>query len=169
MAKLLKIIDDKPTWVEDDWRFVTEDQVLTVTDNTKVEQLILPMTTWLDYYKKHSVITGVWLAADELIDVLQPHIMSLNLIVLDFPVLTDGRAFSKARMLRQNYAYKGELRASGVFMLDQLFYMKRCGFNAFVFSEAQMASLTTIDTFIASFDLVYQSAADSFKPLLKRS
>ena len=53
-----------------------------------------------------------------------------NLIALDFPKYTDGRAFSMARQLRA-LGFKGEIRAVGNVLFDQLQLMTRCGFDSF--------------------------------------
>jgi uncharacterized protein (DUF934 family) len=54
-----------------------------------------------------------------------------QVIALNFPAFTDGRHYSSARLLRDRYGYKGEMRAIGDVLRDQLFYMRRCGFDAF--------------------------------------
>ncbi len=53
------------------------------------------------------------------------------LVALEFPKFADGRAFSLAQLLRQRYAFKGELRAIGDVLLDELALMLRCGFDSF--------------------------------------
>lgn len=53
------------------------------------------------------------------------------LIALDFPKFADGRAFSLAQLLRERFRYKGELRAIGEVLLDELALMLRCGFDSF--------------------------------------
>jgi uncharacterized protein (DUF934 family) len=53
------------------------------------------------------------------------------LIALDFPKFADGRAFSLAQLLRERFGYKGELRAIGEVLLDELALMLRCGFDSF--------------------------------------
>ena len=58
-----------------------------------------------------------------------------SLIVLNFPKFGDGRAYSQARVLRERFAFKGELRATGDVLRDQLLFMQRCGFNAFEVPE----------------------------------
>jgi uncharacterized protein (DUF934 family) len=55
----------------------------------------------------------------------------LDLIALAFPKFTDGRAYSHARLLRDRYGFRGELRAVGDVLRDQLLAMARCGFDAF--------------------------------------
>ena len=55
----------------------------------------------------------------------------VDLVAITFPKFGDGRGYSKARLLRERFGYKGELRAVGEVLGDQLFYMHRCGFDAF--------------------------------------
>lgn len=89
----------------------------------------------------------------------------LALVEIYFPVFTDGRCFSYARELRER-GYQGEIRATGHFIRDQLFYLQRCGFNAFQFAddvdlEACLASFT-------DFSESYQAAVDQPQPLFAR-
>nr|WP_297352221.1 DUF934 domain-containing protein [uncultured Caldimonas sp.] len=58
-------------------------------------------------------------------------------IELDFPKFTDGRAFSQAVLLRRRYGFKGEIRATGDVLIDQLLQMQRCGFDSAVLREGQ--------------------------------
>ena len=53
------------------------------------------------------------------------------IIALDFPKFSDGRAFSTARLLREEHGYAGELRAVGNVLADQIPLMRRVGFDAF--------------------------------------
>lgn len=87
------------------------------------------------------------------------------LICLEFPTLRDGRAYSLARVLRQRFAYRGELRATGKVVRDQLAYLARVGFDAF-----ELARGSAPDA-LASFDELsvhYQAASDLPLPLWKR-
>ena len=51
-------------------------------------------------------------------------------MALEFPKFRDGRAFSWARMLRTRFGFKGEVRAVGDFLFDQIAYQRRVGFDA---------------------------------------
>jgi uncharacterized protein (DUF934 family) len=98
---------------------------------------------------------------DELFDYLD----QLQLIVINFPVFTDGRGFSYARNLRDR-GYTGELRATGNFIRDQLTYLSRCGFDAF-----QMADESGLDAALeslADFSEYYQASVDQPLPLFRR-
>ena len=94
---------------------------------------------------------------------LGAEIERLNLIVLQFPKFTDGRAYSQARLLRSRLGYRGELRATGAVFLDQLPFLLRVGFDAFEsdqkgFAEALQRARTL-------FSVVYQPAEDGRAPV----
>ncbi len=81
-----------------------------------------------------------------------------DLIVLNFPRFTDGRAYSQARLLKARYGFKGELRAAGNVLRDQLQFMRRCGIDSFEVGERAIAE-NWLNAF-ADFDLFYQPAGD---------
>ena len=85
-------------------------------------------------------------------------VASFSLIVLSFPKFTDGRAYSQARLLRERYGYKGELRAEGEVLRDQLLFMKRVGFNSFVVGERAIKENWA--KAFGEFDVFYQEAPD---------
>ena len=89
----------------------------------------------------------------------------IDLVVINFPVFTDGRGFSYGRELRER-GYTGELRAAGHFIRDQLTYLTRCGFDAF-----QMTDESQLEEALASlgdFTEYYQAAIDQPQPLFRR-
>jgi uncharacterized protein (DUF934 family) len=75
---------------------------------------------------------GVVLRSDEKPENIADSLDQLAVIALDFPAFGDGRAYSYARLLRDQYGYEGELRAVGDVLLEQLHFMHRVGFNAFL-------------------------------------
>ena len=90
----------------------------------------------------------------------------MPLIALDFPVFTDGRHFSSARLLRERFGYKGEVRAIGDVLRDQLFFMQRCGFDAM----AVRADCDAEDALLglSGFSVVYQTSVEQPQPLFRR-
>ena len=68
-----------------------------------------------------------------------PDLASRPLVALAFAKFADGRAFSYARLLRDRYGFKGELRATGDVLIDEISMMLRCGFTEF-----EIANLPTI-------------------------
>lgn len=61
----------------------------------------------------------------------------IDRIDLRFPKFNDGRAFSQAFLLRRRLGFKGEIRATGDVLIDQLVQMQRTGFSAAVLREDQ--------------------------------
>ena len=109
---------------------------------------------------------GVWLKPDDDPAELAPDLASLGFIAVHFPKFTDGRGYSTAALLRTRYRYTGELRAFGDVGRDQLFYLKRCGFDSFSLAahrdpEAALASLQ-------DFSLSYQATVEEGRPLFRR-
>ena len=89
---------------------------------------------------------------------LAPHLDRLALIALVFPTFRDGRAYSQARILRERYGFRGELRATGDVLRDQFLFLARAGFDAFeVKKDADAAAFAAA---LARFSVVYQPAAD---------
>jgi phosphoadenosine phosphosulfate reductase len=56
---------------------------------------------------------------------------SAALVAVRLAKVTDGRAYSIARRLRDSLGYAGPLRATGDVLLDQLNLLARCGFDEF--------------------------------------
>lgn len=101
---------------------------------------------------------GVWLASNERPGALAGFLDRLALVALDFPVFSDGRAFSSARLLRERYGYKGEVRAIGDVLCEQLPFMLRSGFDTF-----EMKSPRALEEFravVGEVRVVYQPTGD---------
>lgn len=62
-----------------------------------------------------------------------------DVVELNFPAFTDGRAFSQATQLRKRLGYKGDVRATGDVLIDQLVQMQRSGFSSAVLRADQSA------------------------------
>ena len=102
---------------------------------------------------------GVRLAVSDDPALLAPFLDQLHLIELQFPKYTDGRAFSQSQLLRRRYGYKGEIRATGQVLRDQLRLMIRSGFDAMVIDEGDAEAVFDISAH--EFSEFYQSAADT--------
>ena len=96
---------------------------------------------------------------------LLPFLGRLKLVEVNFPAFTDGRGYSAARILREA-GYAGELRAVGDVLVDQLFAMRRCGFDSF----APQAPLDPADAeaALARWADVYQATADGRPAIWKK-
>jgi uncharacterized protein (DUF934 family) len=62
---------------------------------------------------------------------LVPYLGKVATVALVFPTFRDGRAYSQARLLRERYGYRGDLRATGQVLRDQFVFMLRAGFDSF--------------------------------------
>lgn len=109
---------------------------------------------------------GVWLDSDDDAESVSSLVDQLPVIGINFPVFTDGRGFSLGRTIRERYQFAGELRAIGHFMQDQLFYLKRCGFDAFVVGDNVDAQ--SMAKSLRDFTDYYQAAVDQPVPLFRR-
>jgi uncharacterized protein (DUF934 family) len=105
---------------------------------------------------------AVRLASHEAASELAEYLAHLSLIALEFPTFKDGRAYSTARLLRERYQYKGELRAVGNVLRDQFLFMLRCGFDAFEVTTEQEAGAWK--KAMDEFSVWYQVAADDRQP-----
>ena len=93
---------------------------------------------------------------------LIPHLERLALVEVNFPAFGDGRGYSSARILREA-GYEGELRAVGDVLVDQLAYMRRCGFDAF--EPDQQLDMDDVKAAFERWPEVYQKAADTRTPI----
>ncbi len=109
---------------------------------------------------------GVWLAAHDSPRSIANDLARLAVVALDFPAFNDGRAFSSARLLRERYAYKGELRAIGEVMLEQLPFMVRSGFNTFETNDPH--ALEAFEQVVEEVRVVYQPTGDGQPTALQR-
>lgn len=87
-------------------------------------------------------------------------------VEVNFPLFTDGRGYSIARLLRERYGYEGELRAVGDVQRDQLFYLSRCGFDAFLLRDGEDPEEAIAA--LQDFSDAYQASAAQPMPLFRR-
>jgi uncharacterized protein (DUF934 family) len=101
---------------------------------------------------------GVRLRSDQSPELVASDLPRLALVALEFPKFRDGRAYSYARILRERYGYKGEIRAVGDVLMEQLLFMVRTGFDAFeIVSDDPLGQFQTA---IGDFSVWYQPTAD---------
>ncbi len=106
---------------------------------------------------------GVRLAPDEPPGLLGEDLTRLSLVALEFPTFTDGRAFTQARLLRERYRFRGEIRAVGRPIADQYPFLLRCGFDTVEVPPG--ASPLPWLAAAGSISVVFQPAADRRKPV----
>ncbi|WP_439568125.1 DUF934 domain-containing protein [Sphingopyxis sp.] len=118
----------------------------------------------LDAFLDQSNATAVRLESDEDARALIPHLDRLALIEVAFPKFRDGRGYSSARILREA-GYTGELRAQGDVLVDQIAYLKRCGFDSF--APEKSLNPADVEAALSRWPEHYQTAADAAVPIWK--
>ena len=116
---------------------IAADDFVTVADDVEIPAdgaILLPAARFL---ADAAVLTtradkiGVIWPNNRDVDDLVPHLGKVAVVALVFPSFRDGRAYSQARLLRERFAYRGEMRATGQVLRDQFVFMLRAGFDAF--------------------------------------
>jgi uncharacterized protein (DUF934 family) len=102
--------------------------------------------------------TGVIWPNNRDVDDLVPYLERLAVVALVFPTFRDGRAYSQARLLRERYGFKGELRATGQVLRDQFVFMLRAGFDAFEVKKESDAE--AFATTAKRYSVFYQPTGD---------
>ncbi len=129
---------------------------------------LIPVDLWLagkEHYEGRDDI-GVWLDSHDEPETLEGVVNELPLIAVNFPKFADGRGYSIGRLLRERYGYQNELRAIGDVLLDQLQFMKRCGFDSYALRADKDASKAK--ECLNFFSQGYQAATDTDVPLFRR-
>ena len=166
MAKIIK----NGQIVDDAW------QLLKLSEEQTPEAIalpdaptLLPLAVWLahkDEILARKQPVGIWLESNEGPESIANDLKHFTIIGVNFPKFADGRGYSTARLLRERFAYSGEIRALGDVLRDQLFLLRRCGFDAFAVRQDKdiEAALAGLNAFSES----YQTAVDQPQPLFRR-
>jgi uncharacterized protein (DUF934 family) len=100
------------------------------------------------------------------VDDLVPYLDRVAAVALVFPTFRDGRAYSQARLLRERYSYRGELRATGQVLRDQFVFMLRAGFDAF--DVKKQADAEAFAQTVHRYSVFYQPTGDGKLTALHR-
>jgi len=146
--------------IDDRWRRLADDDPLPGTD-----AVIVTLARWRADrgLAARNGPLGLAIKNSEPVQPLADEIHHFELIALEFPKFTDGRAYSQARLLRERLGFAGELRATGQVLPDQLLFMQRCGFDAFEIAKG--APIEAWKRAMESFSVFYQPAADGREPV----
>lgn len=153
----------------DEWTLLKEATGPEVLQVVPGKNFIVPLSFWRDYQAEMQDYGGrfaVWLDSYENVNAIGPGLHDLPLVALNFPVFSDGRSYTNARELREKLGFQGEVRAIGDVLRDQLFYMARCGFNAFHLRYDQ-----DVEACLAAFNdfhTGYQASISDPLPLFRR-
>jgi uncharacterized protein (DUF934 family) len=148
--------------VDDDWLYLAE------AEGNAAAPLILRLAEWQnerDRWLAQDRRLGVVLSPAHHVEVLAADLPRLALVAADFSGPGEGRGYSQARMLREQWKFGGELRATGYVRRDQLLFMARCGFNSFELPDTDIESAHAA---LATFSWAYQPSNDTGLPLKLR-
>ncbi len=148
----MQIIKDKQI-IDDTWSYVADDAEL------KAGNISVSLARWKQDKQQllaHDGKLGVRIGPDDSIDDISPDLENIQLIELDFPDFADGRLFSHSWLLRSRYNYQGEIRATGRYMPDQVFYLSRVGVNAF--NPEKVEDLPIVLSNLNDFTVKYQKS-----------
>ena len=126
----MQLIKDKQV-TQDDWVYIVDETPL------KADYIIVSLVRWQQERDQLSRIKhlGLRLEPDVVLEEIAHDLSHFQVIELYFPVFTDGHAFTHARLLRSRYGFTGDIRASGDFMRDQVFYLNRVGVSSFELND----------------------------------
>ncbi len=162
--RVIRLADGRAQIVEDAWTFFEDGAAW----NGEPSALI-PLATALAQAERvrTAAPAGVWLSPTDEPAQAVPLLGSIELIAVQFPKFGDGRGYSTAALLRSRYGWRGELRAIGDVLRDQLFFMKRVGFDSFALRadrniEEAVASLS-------DFTDSYQGSVEPALPAFRRT
>ncbi|MBV1880486.1 MAG: DUF934 domain-containing protein [Pseudomonadales bacterium] len=163
-----KIIKDRKI-IDDSWSVVSDD--VDKNDIPADGDIIFSVDFWVKNQKhlesRSNGRLGLMLESTDEINLFSDNLGLFDIISINFPAFADGRGYSVARLLRERYHFQKEIRAVGDVLRDQLFYMYRCGFNAFAIREDRCIE----DALNAynDFTVTYQAASDNLNPIYRRA
>ncbi len=133
--------------------------------------VIFPLAVWLA--RKNEIIScnkriGLLLQPEERVEDIAGDLEYFIVIAVNFPKFVDGRGYTTASLLRQRYDYQGELRAVGDILHDQLYYLKRVGFDAWALKEGKSTAYA-LEKGFTPFSDAYQTSTDQPEPYFRRS
>jgi uncharacterized protein (DUF934 family) len=159
--------------VNDTWQLLREIPDAELSDSGSPDsglpagKVIVPANYWLEHRDalRARGDIAVWLGSDQPPTLIAEDLATLPLVAIDFPIFSDGRGFSYGRTLREHFGFKGEIRAIGEFIRDQLYYLSRCGFDAFALTTSDPR--TALDS-LRDFSDAYQASINQTQPHFRR-
>lgn len=151
-------------FVEDNWVTLDDEAALGAAG----DDIIVSLARWRSERRqllRRGGRLGLRLTSDQSPALVEDDLNCFDLIALDFPAFKDGRAFSYARILRERHGFAGELRATGDILRDQLFFMHRCGFDAY--EVADDSTIADWQDALAEISVFYQPATDKRRSVLE--
>lgn len=139
------------------------DSFVTVEDDAELPEgsIIVSLERWQaerDTLSERNTPLGVRLKSGQEPSVIADDLDKFVIVALEFPAYRNGRAYSYARLLRERYGFKGEIRAVGNVLRDQFQYMIRVGFDALEVEDNITPEI--YKRAVGTFTHAYQPGAD---------
>ena len=153
-------------------RKIVDDAYVHVPDNTELPETGDVIVSLERYRELRSALQsrgsklGVRLKSDQEAKDVAEFLPELAVVAVEFPGFKDGRGYTTGRLLRERFGFKGELRAVGDVLRDQLYFMERCGFDAYELKAGKDID-GALQAF-SEFSVTYQGATDDPRPLFRR-
>ncbi len=125
--------------ISDPWQWINTDDIGEAF-NADAKSLVLPMPLWFEHgqrLREKGYSVSVWLGPADEPEELASALESLPIIAVQFATFTDGRGYSQGRILRERMGYRGDLRAIGDILRDQIYLLHKCGFSSFALRSDQ--------------------------------
>lgn len=142
--------------VIDEW--VRYDRYRSLGGATRVLVSVANLARYPLFFERSTLRLGLDLEVGDLVGEVSAWLPRFELVRLNFAAFSDGRPFSQARLLRERFAYRGDIRAHGQVLRDQLSFMQRCGINQFSLADGE-----NVDLALAAF----QDISESYQPPLQ--
>jgi len=163
--------DGKPTLIANEWQVWDGERDEGGIPNLdhRLHKILVPFHWWITHHKNSDIVdrankgeVGVWFAADndilKHVDIIEEGKKLWPVVGAHFPIFRDGRSFSTAVLLRERFAWTGEVRAIGDVLIDQLLQGARVGFDAFELRPDQ-----NLDIGLNQFDLFSVTTQNSWR------
>lgn len=143
---------------------VIADRYLHVLDDAPLPEavpVIVPAARFLadaaEILQRDAPVGVIW-PNNRTVGELAPALDRLALVALVFPTFKDGRAYTQARLLRERYGFRGELRATGQILRDQFVFLVRAGFD--VLDVAKPGDVDAFAAALKRYSVFYQTVGE---------
>ena len=151
-------------------REIVADSWVAVDVNPSADAVIIPFARFQqerDQWLASKQKLGVRLTPADDVQQIAKDLARISLIALEFDKIGEGRGYSQAQLLRSRLGFKGEIRAVGNILRDQVFHMARCGIDAFEFPQS--TDMTVALAAFNDFTVAYQPSSDQAVKLQQRA
>lgn len=133
-------------------------------------KVIFPLPVWQT--RKADILgrgepIGLLVQPNEKVEDVAADLAHFAVVAVEFPKFVNGQGFSTASLLRQRYGYQGELRAVGDVLHDQLFFMRRVGFDSYALKDGKDV-VYALQAGFSSFSDGYQASTSQPQPYFRR-